>query len=418
MSIRPVFVALGLTMSITLAACTDGVAERAPDKPPPAAARLEVEPKPVYRGGSDKVPNLPASSIGFVDDLAFVDGKENGLAALDAATGAKRWHAGPESPRPGIGLKFLGADGYHARTPVVGVGDEWTAFVFYVSSDDAAERVRGLAAIRVDDGSVRWKSPSERFRSGFDFVVAADQQTVLGRAGGTSAQPVVAVAAKAEDGSPLWQKPGVWPRAVANNRVIGTASDRKPELKLGPAHVVGLDAGSGKEVWSLRDDYARSVVDNVIGDVALVFVQRAAGSGEEAVLIDIDTGKEVAPLGAAPWGPGTDACAGDERRVACVVDETGGKRLVTFDVDSRRVHRSATRADELPIIGIEGVWRDYIFVKASVNGAEEHRAVDRDGRFVSGALRGRFIGMSEAYVAFAPTSTQDGPYAVYRVRKG
>lgn len=140
-----------------------------------------------------------------------------------------------------------------------------------------------VEAVRLHDGGPLWHVPDP-----FDVVDADDHLVVL-----TGDGPV-ARGRDATTGAARWDVPGVWPRFVAGDRVLAVVSAEAPDRHAADSAVVGLDAATGGELWSLADRYTRSEVAFVAGDVALVYA-RPAGTDTErdaAVVIDVSSGAD------------------------------------------------------------------------------------------------------------------------------
>jgi outer membrane protein assembly factor BamB len=203
---------------------------------------------------------------------------------------------------------------------------------------------------------------------------------------------------------------------VAGDRVLAEASSKAPDLDAADSTVVGLDAATGQQLWSLADRYTRSEVAFVAGDVALVYA-RTAGTDTErdvAIMIDVSSGAEITRLG---WDRGArTTCATDTSTViACTLDEKLGEhpgdsnRLIIFDVPTRKSHPAP--AKDLAETEVVAVWGDYIFVR------DGHLtwAVDRNGTRVSDDLPGDLIGMDDRHMVVRLPGRTPVP-AAYAVR--
>ncbi|HEY0452850.1 hypothetical protein [Actinophytocola sp.] len=217
-------------------------------------------------------------------------------------------------------------------------------------------------------------------------------------------------------GATRWDVPGVWPRFVAGDRVLAESSSQAPDLDAADSTVVGLDAATGQQLWSLADRYTRSEVAFVAGDVALVYA-RPAGTDTErdvAVMIDVSSGAEITRLG---WDRGArTTCATDSSTViACTLDEELGEhpgestRLITFDVPTRKSHPAP--AKDLADTEVVAVWGDYVFVRDG----HVTWAVDRNGTRVSDDLTGDLVSMDDRHMVVRLPGRTPVP-AAYAVR--
>jgi putative pyrroloquinoline-quinone binding quinoprotein len=224
-------------------------------------------------------------------------------------------------------------------------------------------------------------------------VDADDHLVLLGGEG------PVARGLDAATGATRWETRDVWPRFVAGDRVVAEVSSRAPDQDAADSVVVGLDAASGRQVWSLADRYARSEVEFVAGDVALVYARPTGADTDRdaVVMIDVSTGAEITRLG-WDWGARSTCATDHSTMIARTLDQRLGRhvgeytRMVTFDVRTHKTHPAA--AKDLGDTAVRAVWDDYVFVN-------DHRAtwaVDRGGTRVSDDLPGDIIGIDDHHV--------------------
>lgn len=375
-------VAIGLVF--LLGACATGPAEtpRARETGP-VGDRLELSAKPLWRGDDGGLPDVMRGGFGsarFVGGLLLLEWDRDTTAVVDPDTGMPVWTT---DPRLRFGTTAKGAELWHpgGRAPVAQVAGEDVLFTDYIPASGEPPEV---AAVRLRDAGPLWSVPEPS-----DAVDADDRLVLLGGDG------PVARALDSATGATRWDARGLWPRFVAGDRVLAEVGSQAPDLDAADSAVVGLDATSGRRVWSLADRYARSEVELVAGDVALVYAHPADADTDRdvAVVIDVSTGAEITRLG-WDWGA-RSTCATGGTLIACILDERLGRHvgestsMVTFDVRNRTSHPAVT--DDLAGAAVRAVWGDYLFV-------DDHQAtwaVDRNGTRMSDDLPGELLGIDD-----------------------
>ncbi|MGH3433688.1 MAG: GGDEF domain-containing protein, partial [Thermocrispum sp.] len=132
--------------------------------------------------------------------------------------------------------------------------------------------------------------------------------------------------------------------------------------------VLAVDAGDGSPRWDLSEKYAGSALVAAAGDYAVVMVaDDEAATKKRTLLIDVRTGREVAPLGT------TDSCASDTTSVMVCVDVF---TLQSIALDAGEV--STVEAEHFGL-SVDAVWNDYVFM----GDVDETVVVDTAGGLVS-----------------------------------
>lgn len=328
-----------------------------------------------------------------------------------------------------------GPDGYPPQ--VLDAGKDSSAIMRYWSRHGTGRggwAEQGVTAVAVETGKIRWTAQLPDRLARLPHLGVPEPTATDGKIAATvilnddDPWAATAWAVDASDGSTLWDKKDVWPQAVVSDTVLGSTSKYPPDMHQDGdrPYVTALESRSGTEKWDLKGRYSESRLNLIAGDVALLSTLsgssgNSAGSDKyAAVVIDAATGEELANLGDIR-GDNLN-CASDGRSlIACTVlsGDGQGQRLATFDVAKRELHLSPKHDDPAQwwSWNVQGVWDGHIFVNDS--GAvpeEEFRAVDRDGKVISGKLPGRLVGKSDKYAVFTDlVDSSGGAYALYRV---
>jgi hypothetical protein len=384
--LRVVSLALVLTGAQLATACTD---EPAPTsgKDLPLVAPLVIEKEPLRPGAT--TPAAGRYEIRGQSLLGFGGGDD--FAVMDVATGKLRWRLRDHDVLPADDQRRLGGS-LPSRWPVTVVGDDadWTVIVPYA---DAQEQ--GAAALSNVDGSVAWTLPVVPNGSDYHYVAAADENIVVSLVSSVPAfelDRTRVVATRIADRAKAWEAAGIWPSAVVGDTVLGVRAsqpgqpgDREVDSD---SVVIALDAKTGREKWNLGDRYPTSNVYLTLGDVAVVFTgESASGFIPRAVIIDANTGEELADLGE------TAICVDDGANlIAC--RRSGNDDMMIFDVRARKVLATTTKGP------FSGGWHGYFFT--------EGRVVDREGHPVIDDLPGDYVeAMSGEYALVGNEDTKE-----------
>ncbi|WP_143021302.1 hypothetical protein [Prauserella marina] len=343
----------------------------------------------------------------LVDGVGDKGGAE-GVAVVDAGTGAPRWSVGALDELPGGDGALL----YQVDKPtaVISSGDEWWPVVEYYrqAGDDHAER--GLAVLSADDGSVVRTVP---------VVKAAPESepeyTIANwRAGGTSAVVVAAPSATEDEGTVrtvgidllegavTWEREGqegIDPATIAGGVVIGRAAGNGDDKQATAAY----DLRSGEPKWSLADRYPSSYVDEnrtpVAAGVLAVYVTDDAGVVGVA-LVDTVSGEELTRVKMAS-GCASDA-AGEFLACGISVDDTSDRRLLTVSADGEpKVSGKAVEAGQ-----VAGAFAGRTVVSG---GSSALNLYDAAGNPRGEGPRGRLLAISEGHLVVAT----GGGYSVF-----
>lgn len=405
--------------ALILSACTDDSQNQppAPQSSQQPTPQLRFDQEPLWRGDDRRVLRLDQylSTARFIGNSLLLEGQgSSGVAVVDPVSGEPRWTTGPTKRAGGRGIELFAGE----TTPVTDESAAWHVLLAY-NDRTSGELASGIAAVDGAAGQVKWKArlddtpawSTDRF-----LLLDADDDLAISWFTSTTAssgKPMtpMALATNVADGSTRWQAKGVWPQFVAAGRVLGVTASRPPELidEGDDGYVTALDARTGKPQWNLKDRYSKSRMVAVAGDAALIAA--ATGGDDAAVVIDAESGRELAKLG-------DGSCGTDERRlIACVVfdHDSSSWRIIGFDVDKRDNQMSHAIPADSARGEVSAVWGDYIFLGDSSTG---YRALDRNGKLVADDLPGRLVAMSDSYAVFRDLEGQDpGKYAVYRVQQ-
>jgi len=344
------------------------------------------------------------------DGVAIYDGQE-GLALVDAASGAVRWSVtGDEDLPGGDGAQLMS---FFVRPRLVGHGNGLAVLADYYWTNCPTDSCfgeewkdeAGLVLLSAADGRVLWRVPAlgpespEPGQARFWLEYVDDRTALISVAGNENVAPeyVRAMAIDVPSGKVRWERTGFWPRGVAGDTVLGDKNDGHPDSRelddmpddtvedpvdVPDGSVAGFDLATGAPRWERED--SEPVVTG--GDVALI--REARGRGVEAMIVDGATGREVTKfVGAAEF------CSGDEAMLACQVGLDGLDEVATFRFDDRKVEVSASG---LTAFGVDAVWRDRIFV----HNKHTRYTITRAGNRVDRQLPGEFLAMTDDYVLF------------------
>jgi hypothetical protein len=366
-------------------------------------------------------------------DTAVIVGQEKDgyqLAAVDAATGTPRWRIGERDPLPGgDGVVLFRPTITDPALLVAGPPEDFLVFVPYYRDACAhptgwcprengvrPRAEQGVAALSGKDGSVRWMTPvitgEENQDMRLKLLAVSEDLLLVGSVGfDDSLSSLSTLALSASDGHQLWQQGGMEAYFITAGTVIGhTPTNRNEILGVGrglsEGTVIALDATTGDRRWDLSQRFATSDTSVVAGNLAVV--QTKSGETENALILEADTGREVARLGDYAGN-----CASDARSlIACIESPITGNRLVTFQLDERRVRISR---DE---VGwnwnhIRAVWDGRVFLE---DGLPDGRSsvVDRSANVLPEPMPGQIVTISDHYAIFR--SGEDSDISVHEVK--
>ncbi|MBC6462477.1 PQQ-binding-like beta-propeller repeat protein [Actinomadura sp. HBU206391] len=346
------------------------------------------------------------------------------LAVVDAETGAPRWVLdGGEPLRGGGGAKAYGKYGYlgehlrgaSGRPLVVGDGEDWTVLVQYVVGAELGERERGVAALSGRDGSVRWKTPLIKPRSGEKGVtdrkqktrlLAADGRMVLASVESEQDAALTTVALDAAAGRELWRHDDGWAYQIAGDVVLGeTRTDTGPpwEPRNRGGAVIALDAKTGQKKWDLTERFEKSELKSSAGGSAVVGVEDRSGSSSvsdsRTLVVNAATGADEKALAKSFY-----SCDSDARElIACL--EIGAPTLVTIRSGGRggpvTAEKKVFAGKVEDGLSVDTVWQDRIFVHGSArDGPVRYSMVDRAANTLRTGLPGPVAAVSERNAAF------------------
>ncbi len=344
-------------------------------------------------------------------------GAEVRLTVADARTGRVRWSLpGGEGLRGssagGARLYLSGtsaagnaATGVDNRPVVIGSGDKAAVLVQYASGRQDDEQ-RGVAALSLADGSVRWKQPLVRPYAAEEGantslqLLTADAKTVLAGTWSSAEGAVRAtVALNASDGRRRWEHKGGW------------ASELTSGLALGGRHLAGtneagtvfaLDARTGRRAWDLGGRHEWSGLEAVAGDRIVVKAGRRTDpeddrDASDPLLLDATSGRE---LDSVPGETGRGSnCLGDGTSlIACLTPRNGTLETVRSGKDKVLTAEEQVRTSaDTPVPTL--VWKDYIFT-ASAGYLTDPVMVDRSAKVHDDALPGAATAITDRYAAF------------------
>jgi outer membrane protein assembly factor BamB len=190
------------------------------------------------------------------------------LLCLDRATGAVRWAKEFEPALPEHKYQGEGAyHGYAASTPAV---DGGFLYVFFGKS--------GVYCLDLDGREV-WHAAVGKNTSGWGSGASpvVYQDTVLVNA---SVEAGAIVALNKRDGKEVWRSPGIG--SAWNTPALVTTPDGKAELVVSVQdRVLGLDPGTGKELWRAEGVH-RYVCPSVVANDGVVY---AIGGGSTSLAV-------------------------------------------------------------------------------------------------------------------------------------
>jgi hypothetical protein len=431
--------------ALLMVACGGDAAGEVIDEPPGLGPL--VEERELWRStDADAISVVTGASLHGETALLFGGGKDGpGLTAVDAATGGPRWHLQGYDPLPGgDGTKLYGGlDGRYLpvlEDPVEG----FLVFVPYISftcpqntescrcENDRCEEV-GIAALSGKNASLRWVTPISAPGGMQDVSVVpravSDDLLVVGIEDSFSDDlgSLRTVALSTADGSQRWEQAGVVPDFIAGETVIGRIPTTITDVALRsppgrpPAggNLIALDGKSGQRQYDLSQRFGASVAEVVVGGLVLVRAESPGSNRQldQSLIIEADTGQEVADLGEY-----ISSCVSDIRStIACRnVDD----KLVSFQLDRRdvRVSRSPVNLDEGFLTDIHGTWGGRIFVEHAARSDPQrvgsgylyrHLVVDRSANVLNDRVPGPIVVMSDRYAIFR--ISEDGKISVHPV---
>jgi outer membrane protein assembly factor BamB len=302
------------------------------------------------------------------DGTALVIGHRM-FQVVDTATGEVRWQVDSDTSLGGSATwdSFIG-------TPhLVGVGRDLAVVSAYYRPGEAEY---GLALFSAEDGRVLWRTTTgagARLRVADDRLVLV---SVTENGPPTEADDLRMIAFDTRTGDELWERTGTWPTAIAGDTVLGVNTLVEDDSALSvnvDAVAAGFDVATGEPRWDLGSRYRGSEVTLTAGNVALVHATNATKAEAELVLVSVETGEQVADLGASEAA----LCATDrDTAMACFL---GGNSVSVFGLADRAVTRVAVEDV------FEGVGQNRIFLRGV---GDSHYTVDLAGRPLDDQLPG------------------------------
>jgi outer membrane protein assembly factor BamB len=341
-----------------------------------------------------------------------VDGSSAGLQVIDATTGRVRWTA--DTVADEVMRRTDGASLSSGDAVVAGAGAAAVVLATTYgspcppgkkdlcrSSETLTTSSRGVVALGLTDGSVRWHQvvappiPRSRLTSdGEDSaaVVAADGRSVVvavgsglvirGNYAADAENRCRTAVLEAASGKPRWTVPDLLPLAIADDVVITLEPTGRSGQLRGAGPVVALDLQTGARRWS-SDDTLGAVSCRAVGSGIVVLVS-PVGQIERMHLLDPGSGREhtaTLPRGAGPVLVGTSATG--EPMAAWTVDGERGP-LYTLTLPERDPVVSGTAPFEKTSLIGGRIHRGYVW--CSELGQRGVSAVDRSGHRCSDPL--------------------------------
>jgi hypothetical protein len=416
-------------VALLVVACGSDAVGETIDKPPTLTPL--VEERPLWDAtGSDAVSTATDAALRGDTAVIVGDRRDNfRLAAVDAATGAPRWSIDERDP-------LTGGDGVVLFRPTItdpalllaGPPDDFLVFVPYYR--DACPHPtgwcprengvhpraeQGVAALSGKDGSVRWSTPvitgDENQDMRLKLLAASENLLLVGSVGfDDSLSSLSTLALSTSDGHKLWQQGGMEAYFITERTVIGHIPTNRNEVLgvgrgLSEGTVVAVDALTGDRRWDLSQRFTSSDTWVAAGD--LVVVQTKSREIENALILEADTGREVARIGEYAGD-----CASDSSSlIACVESPVIGNRLVTFGLDERRVRVSR---DEVGSRRIRAVWGGRVFLEDGWFPDGRYSVVDRSVNVLPEPTLGQIVTISDRYAIFR--SGEDSDISVHAVK--
>jgi hypothetical protein len=413
---KPIVIGLGLLLVVAVIATVAILTGEETSDAEPRPLDPSVEP-----AWSTEVTAIDAPAVDVRDGLVLLP-EEEGLSLRDGRSGEPRWRIESGADLPGAsGVKWLDS----ADPPqLVSHDDDLAALVVDQRCDpcsngdpQSASTELGVALLSGEDGHVLWRTtlvlPGRKAhdQARISELLVDDRIAVVGvtSEAETAETEVRTIAVAVDDGAVLWEVADVSPLAIAGDAVLTVGHPFTMSQTIGAGGIAtgsvgALASDTGEPLWNLRDQYDRSQLVLVAGDVALV---RVAGEGKRhprGLVITADRAVVLEELG---YGD-LDGCATDQRQIVCPRDGD----LWMFQVENGAVR---TVTPEIDVTGVDAVTTDRIYVVGSRN----HHSVDLGGRVIDEDLPGQFIARGDDWAIFQ-TSDVDAPEAYvdgYRLRQ-
>lgn len=415
---KPIFIAFGLFLVVAVVATIAIFTGEETRDAEPRPLNPTVEP-----AWSTTVTSIDALAADARDGLVLVPEREKGLSLRDGGSGEPRWVIEPGADLPGAhGVKWLDS----ADPPQLVSHDDGLAALVTDQRCDPCSDVDpqsvstelGVALLSGEDGHVLWRTllvlPGRKAQdqARISGLLVDDRIAVVGvtSEAETAETEVRTIAVAVDDGAVLWEVPDVTPLAIAGDAVLTVGHPFTMSQTIGAGGIAtgsvgALAADTGEPLWNLRDQYDRSQLVLVAGDVALVRVAAEGKRHPRGLVITVDRAVVLEELG---YGD-LDGCASDQRQIVCPRDgelwmfqvENGAVRMVTPEID---------------VAAVDAITEDRLYVVGSRN----HRSVDLNGQVVDEDLPGTFIARGDDWAIF---QTSDAPESVeayvdgYRLRE-
>lgn len=375
-----------------------------------------------------------------------IDGASAGLQVIDVTTGAVRWTAdtvADEVRRRTDGTTLSSGDPVVAGTGAAAVALATTygspcppgKKELCHSSETLTTSSRGVVALALTDGSVRWHQvvapPVPRAQMTSDdedtaAVVVADERSVVVAVGSGlvirgsyAADPenrCRTVVLEAASGKPRWMVPDLLPLAIADDVVITLEPTGRSGQLRGAGPVVALDLQTGARRWSSADTLG-AVRCQAVGP-GIVVLASPVGRIERMHLLDPGSGRELTatlPRGAGPVLVGTSSTG--EPMAAWTVDEERGPLFTLTLPDREPVVSGSSPFEKTSLIGGR-IQSGYVW--CSDLGQRGVSAVDRSGHRCSDPLTSFLVGaVDDDHLVLLHRGNRDGldrtGFSVYAV---
>ena len=397
-------------------------------------------------------------AVHLVAGHALVVGGTDNVARFtvaDPRTGKPRWvRDALAAVQPGVLLDFAGTADSRRRPVVVGAGEDAVVVLPYVTdgvtNESPRDRRRGVVALALGDGEVRWKRELTGPDGQVSPTVAADHRALVAVRDSPRSKPTT-YALDGRDGTTLWEHPA-WVYAIADDTALGTSDVPKewrsthpsdtaddPDPAAPDSQALALSVRDGRPKWSSgagdqRSEltYARTEVLAALGPYAVL----RAWQGPPPVVQD--TGRPPpdpsvtvvvdAATGAPTYTRDIDVshCHSDERLLVC--DGGVGGEILTIDVrgDGKAFSLADTAPHDPPLkpAQVDAVSGSRIHLSGvDTRASSEPRravAVDRAGNTRADDLPGPTLAVSASYAAFQRLDDDDEltGLAMYAVDRG
>lgn len=350
-------------------------------------------------------------------------GGREGIAVLDAKTGATRWSVGATEDL--AGQQATSAYPNPERAFAVVGGEDFSVVVPYRQHQPHSdEETYGLAVLSKEDGRARKFVPVLHNVDSDEVSVRDQLHMGTWMASGSTAVITVVpvgpdpgpealaksktVAVDLVSGQVKWEHAGqeaFHPAALLDSVVVGYGSPA--------SSMAAFDVDTGARLWTVEDRYPlSSTVASVPGDdsagthgmIAVSVLRQSASQG--VAVLDANTGREIVAIA------GADDCTGDSRQsIACTFDYGDSTRLLTISAADQKPMMSG-REIESPFL--DNAHGGTVF--ASDPGDKTSMAYDDAGNVRATDIPGKVAAISDRYVVlFRGSAARTSGYAVHRI---